>query len=161
MLISKPTTSEHHRNKLINKLGIKKSANEQRALDYRRTEIRVMSEKLRLDEDDELFCNHQERMFTFPNSMNSKLHRKKTVTINTIVDVVPIPMRKDYSKRINNRLWFKRDDLYNMMIRNKIEFLAEGKNWHKVLEEENMFYCINTKEFIHPVHLSMHGTLAA
>lgn len=32
-----------------------------------------------------------------------------------------------------------------------IEFDAEDYNWEKVAEEEDMFYCEETHEFIHPI----------
>eukprot|EP00548_Thalassiothrix_antarctica_P006646 CAMPEP_0194133254 /NCGR_PEP_ID=MMETSP0152-20130528/3505_1 /TAXON_ID=1049557 /ORGANISM="Thalassiothrix antarctica, Strain L6-D1" /LENGTH=195 /DNA_ID=CAMNT_0038828537 /DNA_START=51 /DNA_END=638 /DNA_ORIENTATION=+ len=75
------------------------------------------------------------------------------ITFNDEVKVVPIPMRDEYSKRVQDRLWTKPNELNIHVQRNIIEFKAEGWNWRTVLEDENMYRDVSSGELIHPVHV--------
>ena len=172
MFASKPTTSTYHRNKLLKKIGIEVNKpniiNEAcfspaDAVGFRQIVVTMITEKLKYEKHEDKYVlpyqNHQERIFTIPISMLKKLSRKKSVSFNETVDVVLIPTRKDFSKRISNQLWYKIDELYNMRRRNQIEFAAESWNWQEVLEEDSMYLCTATREYIHPVHVSMDVSL--
>ncbi|KAL3775996.1 hypothetical protein ACHAW5_001811 [Stephanodiscus triporus] len=71
------------------------------------------------------------------------------------VQVVPIPMRSEYSSRIKERMYSGRVELSENAQRNVVEFEAEGWDATTVLDDENQFYkCPLTGELIHPVHLA-------
>ena len=99
--------------------------------------------------------NHQERIFTLPSSTIKQPFRKKSVSFNDNVTVIFIPRRKDYSKGDSSQLWCRAKDLHIMVQRNQIEFAAEGWDCHRVLEEDQMYFCESTREFVHPVHVSL------
>ena len=76
-----------------------------------------------------------------------RLHFNETVT------VCPIPKREAYSKRMKEQLWHTPEEMMTIARRNSIEFASEGWDWNNVLEDENMYRCVNSNEKIHPVHV--------
>lgn len=76
----------------------------------------------------------------------------RSVSFGTSVQVMPIPMRKDYSARIRPHLWAtskqRREDVW----RNTVEYDAEGRDWRRALEDHEFFVDVATGEKIHPVH---------
>ena len=127
-------------------------------MESRQAKTTTSIEKLKFEDRDEhelqLPHNHLERIFTLPMS-NFKMPIRKSVSFNNAVCVIPIPMRNEYSKKDSKLLWFRAKDLYDMVQRNRKEFAAEGWDFHNVLEEDQMYLCESTKEFIHPVHVSI------
>jgi hypothetical protein len=51
---------------------------------------------------------------------------RKCLGFNETVDVVPIPMRCEYSNRVRTRLWSSAMEIHENAARNTIEFAAEG-----------------------------------
>lgn len=85
--------------------------------------------------------------------------KKKTVkrcAFNESVQVVPIPMRSEYSHCVRSRLWAGAKEIQEMAARNTLEFASEGWNWRTVTLDENMYICRATGELIHPVHYEPH-----
>lgn len=81
--------------------------------------------------------------------------RRRRLNISDEVQVVPIPMRSEYSSRIKERMYSGRVELSENAQRNVVEFEAEGWDASTVLDDENQFYkCPLTGELIHPVHLA-------
>ena len=81
--------------------------------------------------------------------------RRRRLNISDEVQVVPIPMRSEYSNRIKERMYSGRVELSENAQRNVVEFEAEGWDASTVLDDENQFYkCPLTGELIHPVHLA-------
>lgn len=78
--------------------------------------------------------------------------RDVRITFNTEVNVVPIPMRDEYSKRVKDRLWTNAEELQQNAQRNAFEFASEGWDWRTALEDENMYRDSVSGELIHPVH---------
>jgi hypothetical protein len=81
--------------------------------------------------------------------------RRRRLGFADEVQVVPIPMRSEYSNRIKERMYSGRVELSENAQRNVVEFEAEGWDATTVLDDENQFYkCPLTGELIHPVHLA-------
>ena len=86
---------------------------------------------------------------------NSATPRRRRLAFMDEVQVVPIPMRSEYSNRIKERMYSGRIELSENAQRNVVEFEAEGWDATTVLDDENQFYkCPLTGELIHPVHLA-------
>ncbi|KAL3795361.1 hypothetical protein HJC23_009534 [Cyclotella cryptica] len=84
-----------------------------------------------------------------------RIPRRRRLVFSEDVEVVPIPMRSEYSNRIKERMYSNRVELSENAQRNVVEFEAEGWDASTVLDDENQFYkCPLTGELIHPVHLS-------
>jgi hypothetical protein len=61
-----------------------------------------------------------------PASSPSSPKKEKRLTFVNTVDVVPIPMRTEYSNRVRSRLWSNAVEIHENAARNTIEFAAEG-----------------------------------
>ena len=79
--------------------------------------------------------------------------KRRGISFDESVSVVPIPMRTDYSKRMQERMYHDRKDLETMAARNSIEFAAEGWDWRTVTEEDGMYTCSVTGTKVHPIHI--------
>jgi hypothetical protein len=76
--------------------------------------------------------------------------RKRIVQFDSDVIVQPIASHKAYSKRVRHALWTSPDELNDHVYRNTAEFMAEGMDWKKVLEDDDMYMDAKTGELIHP-----------
>lgn len=86
---------------------------------------------------------------------NHNTNRRRKLTFHDEVQIVPIPMRSEYSNRIKERMYSGRVELSENAQRNVVEFESEGWDATTVLEDETQFYkCPLTGELIHPVHLA-------
>mmetsp|Transcript_27837 Transcript_27837/g.46040 ORF Transcript_27837/g.46040 Transcript_27837/m.46040 type:complete len:180 (-) Transcript_27837:160-699(-) len=88
---------------------------------------------------------------------NTGKKNKKALTFDEKVEVVPIPMRSEYSNRVKSRLWSNAMEIQENAARNSLEFASEGWDWRNVLEDEHMYVCVATSELIHPCHYEPHG----
>ena len=102
------------------------------------------------------FGSKQSRSFdSKPNKNDANFPRRRKLVFSDDVQVVPIPMRSEYSNRIKERMYNGRVELSENAQRNVVEFEAEGWDASTVLDDENQFYkCPLTGELIHPVHLA-------
>ena len=92
---------------------------------------------------------------TAATATNGAPPRRRRLGFVDEVQVVPIPMRSEYSNRIKERMYSGRVELSENAQRNVVEFEAEGWEATTVLDDENQFYkCPLTGELIHPVHLA-------
>eukprot|EP00816_Leptocylindrus_hargravesii_P013231 CAMPEP_0196810856 /NCGR_PEP_ID=MMETSP1362-20130617/14826_1 /TAXON_ID=163516 /ORGANISM="Leptocylindrus danicus, Strain CCMP1856" /LENGTH=221 /DNA_ID=CAMNT_0042186031 /DNA_START=83 /DNA_END=748 /DNA_ORIENTATION=- len=78
--------------------------------------------------------------------------KKRGVTFNSQVKVLPIAMRDDYTDRIQARMWNNAEVILENAHRNIVEFNSEGWCWRQCVEEHQMYTCSITGERIHPVH---------
>mmetsp|Transcript_14539 Transcript_14539/g.35039 ORF Transcript_14539/g.35039 Transcript_14539/m.35039 type:complete len:211 (-) Transcript_14539:57-689(-) len=81
--------------------------------------------------------------------------QKKQVNFRETVTVVPIPMRCEYSDRIKTKLWRGSLETRESIDRNLAEFAAEHYDWRSACHEEEMYFCGDTRELVHPVHVEM------
>jgi len=90
---------------------------------------------------------------TTTNSTETTEPKRRGISFDESVNVVPIPMRTDYSKRMRDRMFHDKKDLETMAARNSIEFAAEGWDWRTVTEEDGMYTCSVTGTKVHPIHI--------
>jgi hypothetical protein len=83
--------------------------------------------------------------------------RKRLVQFHTDVMVKPIASHKNYSKRIKQTLWADAEELQDNAYRNQVEFAAEGWDYEKVLEDEDMYMDAETGELVHPYWIENQG----
>lgn len=86
-------------------------------------------------------------------STSTEGSQPRRLTFNEEVSVCPIPKRDEYSKRIREWLWASPEEMMLNAHRNSVEFAAEGWDWRTVMEDENMYRCVETNELIHPIHI--------
>jgi len=60
------------------------------------------------------------------NTKAGKNRRNRRLNFNETVEVVPIPMRTEYSNRVRTRLWSSAMEIHENAARNTVEFAAEG-----------------------------------
>lgn len=87
-----------------------------------------------------------------PEWKNKNCPKKRGVTFNSQVKIVPIAMRDDYTDRIRARTWNNAEVILENAHRNVMEFSSEGWSWRQCVEEHQMYTCSITGERIHPVH---------
>jgi len=87
-----------------------------------------------------------------PSSTRKTQYDRRRLTFDEEVSIVSIPRREQYSNRIKHYLWHKNEDVQASIMRNTIEYAADGWKWEEVREEGEHIYCEGSGEWIHPVH---------
>ena len=175
------TSSIRLRSNLLHKLGIRDETKQTEAesrqpikglLDssrVRQEPLKYDSDEDAMEEDDETGPRSwTERLFfkpssvessaddTAPSSASSASTGDRRLTFKETVNVMPIPMRADYSQRVRERLWNDADEIMLNAQRNAMEFASEGWDWRTVIEDEYMYRDASSNEKIHPVHMEEH-----
>ena len=78
---------------------------------------------------------------------------KRQVSFESSVVVHEIPSRKAYSERVRKALWMLRQEFEETVTKNSIEFMSEGCDPAKVLEEED--FILHEGQLVHPVYLML------
>ena len=84
--------------------------------------VQVFQEQLKYDKRADQYYSSKQRK----TSTNGQQRRKKSLSFNESVNVVPIPMRTEYSNRLKARLWSSAHEISENAARNAIEFASEG-----------------------------------
>lgn len=79
-------------------------------------------------------------------------NRKRVISLQKTVKVIPIPQRSEYSSHESERLWSSSEEIQTNATRNSIEFASEGCDWRAAIEDREMLRHISG-ELIHPIHL--------
>jgi hypothetical protein len=77
--------------------------------------------------------------------------RKASVSFDASVAVHEVPSRNAYSERVRKTIWMLEDEFNESMTRNVIEYMSEGCDPERVLEEED--FVMHNGELVHPVSL--------
>jgi len=80
---------------------------------------------------------------------------RRHVHFDTSATVITIPPHTVYSNRIRRTLWESPATMQTNIIRNTLEYTADGWDPEAVVEEEEHYYNPDTKEYIHPVHMEI------
>mmetsp|Transcript_23228 Transcript_23228/g.37785 ORF Transcript_23228/g.37785 Transcript_23228/m.37785 type:complete len:160 (+) Transcript_23228:240-719(+) len=144
---NRTSRDEAIRSRLLNRLGIHKttalsmSAPEASSIVlYSRPDVPVFRESLNDSHEEHSRRPHHVR----------RPSRKRLVRFDSAVMVKPIASHTTYSKRIKRTIWTDAQELQDNAYRNQVEFQAEGWDYNKVLEEEDMYVHATTGEFVHP-----------
>ena len=85
-----------------------------------------------------------------PEKSSHTTQTQRRVSFCSSVTVIPIPSHSDFSDRIKRSLWTSASELHEQVMRNCVEFAAEGWNWKLVVEESNMIW--HGGKQVHPCH---------
>eukprot|EP00980_Cylindrotheca_fusiformis_P007423 scaffold1529_cov86-Cylindrotheca_fusiformis.AAC.13 len=147
-LCSSPNTSAHDdhdcmriRVRYLQKLGVANFHKDPANAKVRRKRTNSFVEPLKAEADDEDITVQSPPISSSPTA---------EVSFESRVIVHPIPSHIAYSNRIRNALWTDSEQMKQEMKRNCIEFIAEGWDWKKVVEEDEFF--VWDDELVHPVH---------
>lgn len=121
-------------------------ANKYNELEYETSS--VCTESISVEKGEESKCHHhKERVVD-----HRKANQDERVRFHSQVTVTLIPSHEDYNENTRKKLWSSYNEIKQNMIRNKIEFSADGRCWRTACEEDEMFFNHATGEYIHPVH---------
>jgi hypothetical protein len=158
----KPVSSEQVRTKFLSVIGIESSAvtdhsaTPPKARHMMRQEWTHPRQEQANRFEEALKYNKEEDVLYSPKRKNSTSNgdkkKRKAISFNQTVKVVPIPKRDEYSNRVRSRIWSNAVEIHQNATRNSIEFAAEGWDWRACMEDEYMFVDVRTGELIHPVH---------
>lgn len=138
--IVKHSSSQQVKSKFFNMLGIESTPNAtQRSLGGpikqnqlsgvgvhpRDVGIVSFQEELKYDAKFDDILLYQRRKVSQSRQATSD-RKKKKISFNNSVNVVPIPKRNEYSSRISCRMWSNAAEIHENAARNSLEFAAEG-----------------------------------
>jgi len=153
MAVLRTSTSSNNRvrKKFFQKIGIHSTSTKAPSVSsIAGRSVRDLSNVPRLNEPLHYAYNHHEEK---DEREPRESKQKKGVNFQETVTVALIPMRTEYSSRIRTKLWIDQLELSRNAERNLVEFSAENYDWQSVCTERQMYFCEETKELIHPIHI--------
>jgi hypothetical protein len=148
MTALKPASNQQVRSKFFNMIGIESKLPPQRLdapfmgadqngqapgvdlewMHPRTQKVSCSQEPLKYDRiADQLYSTKRRKTGRIENETTvPKKTKNKRLGFNETVEVVPIPMRNEYSNRVRTRLWSNAVEIHENAARNTIEFAAEG-----------------------------------
>jgi hypothetical protein len=191
----KPTSSQELRSKFLNMIGIERPATPDSSLTDKGELATVSPTSTRINPRSQGVNSFQvplkydqlaDKKYSSPKRRKTEGTRApkaaRSLAFNETVEVLPIPMRHEYSNRVRSRLWSNAVEIQENAARNVIEFQSEkyvlwsagviesdvssvGRiahltnclpldrwDWRAVKEDEQMYRCVATGELIHPCH---------
>ena len=132
----KPASSQQVRTKFLSVIGIESSAVTEHAATPpkarhmmrkewthpRQEQANRFEETLKYNKEDDVLYSPKRKNST----SNEDKKKRKAISFNQTVKVVPIPKRDEYSNRVRSRIWSNAVEIHQNATRNSIEFAAEG-----------------------------------
>jgi hypothetical protein len=133
-------------------LGVQsESPSNQHAISLLGNNFKIERHPLKTDDVEDLWSNNNNNN---NNNIGSTATRR-AVHFDPLVSAVTIPGRHEYSTRISRFLWDSPERMHINIVRNTLEFRADGWDYQAALDLDEHYFSPATQEYIHPIHLEI------
>lgn len=77
-----------------------------------------------------------------------------TIQFDPSVTVIPVPSHRSHLPQDHAMLYTPREEMASSTVRNTREFIYEDWDWNNAVEEDGMYTCTTTGEYVHPAHIT-------